>query len=135
MLIIYLFFPVDNLHPAAWKKYLSLAVLLSIFIYNIHSLIQKNENWNIAAAESKKIVMQMEKISSGFPSGSEVYFRNLPDNYKGAWIFRQGIPYIPGLILKRNDLKFFGYNDSVKTDLQKKIFCYDYRDGNLSIIK
>jgi len=136
LLVVYLFLPVDRKTLPKWKWYLSWTILLTIFIYNIFSLIQKNEDWNIAAAESRKIVKQVEEISRGLPSGSEVYFENLPDNYKGAWIFRDGIQYIPDLILKRNDLKFFNanYYHPVKTDPEKKIFNYDYRDGNLSII-
>lgn len=133
LLLVYLFFPMSKDLP--FKRYLSGAFLFLIFIYNIYALIQKNENWNIAAAESRNIVAQVEEISRTLPPGSEVYFKNLPDNYKGAWIFRDGVQYIPGLILKRDDLKFYPYLDTLKTDPQKKIFCYDYREGKLSIIR
>ncbi|MGH2575126.1 MAG: hypothetical protein ACRDFC_05425, partial [Ignavibacteria bacterium] len=130
LLIFYLIFDMANRSRIAKNTAIALTIIL--FSYNVFSLLQKNETWDTAAKESQSIVIQMKDISSSVPPDSYVYFRNLPDNYKGAWIFREGVKYIPRLVLKRTDLKFYKiYGEDIRTDASKKIFVYDYRNGNI----
>lgn len=118
------------------RKWLAVFFLLLMFLYNGYSLIKKNNYWNYASQQSQDIVKQMGEVTENLPSGSKVYFENLPDNYKGAWIFREGVRYIPYLIYDKKDLQFikdenFGY----KTEPDKKVFVFTYADNKLIMIK
>ncbi len=110
-------------------------ILFLLLFYNLYSLRIKINNWERASEMSTEIVNQIKIISPSIPDGSKVYFRNLPDQYNGAWVFRNGIEYIPHLILGRNDLNFYKLTDEVNTESEKKIFVYDYLDGNIIKLK
>jgi hypothetical protein len=114
------------------KKWLTVFFLLLIFFYNGYSLVKKNSTWNYASEQSLDIVNQMGEVTKNLPSGSKVYFKNLPDNYKGAWIFREGVKYIPYLIFNKKEIEFikdedFGYI----TESEKKIFVFTFSDNKL----
>lgn len=110
-------------------------VLLSFFfIYNIYSSMVKKENYEKASEIAFNGINEIVKASTDLPLNSDVYFRNLPDNYNGAWIFRDGVPYFSELYLNRIDLKFYKiYEEDVHTDLDKNIFVFNYNSGKLTL--
>ena len=106
-------------------------LLLVILLYNGFSLSGKNQNWNIAAMQSKNIVEQLQNIADKFPPNYTVYFKGLPDNYKGAWVFRNGIEQIPLLFLGRNDLVFkrADMDDDIKSNQTERVLLVNYSNG------
>ncbi len=118
------FFKVYN--KKAIYKYPLIFFVILFFVYNIYSLEQKQNNWIIASGMSFNTVNQIIKLTSDIPTGSEVYFRNLPGDYKGAWVIRNEIPEIYELFVKRRDIKFYNINEMSGTNLTgKKRFIYD----------
>jgi hypothetical protein len=133
MMVYYLFILFD------YKKFgkpLAVTLLSLILLYNGFSLVNKNQNWNIAAEKSENIVKQLQDMSSELPSGYTVYFKGLPDNYNGAWVFRNGIDFIPSLYLGRNDIVFkrVDNDEDVGTDYTKKTLLIIYINGRLAAV-
>jgi len=113
-------------------KYICISFTLLVFSYNTYNLIEKNSNWKYASNISYDTVEQLKTISLSLPQNSRVYFKNIPDNYKGCWIFREGIPYIPSLILNRKDMTFTRtFGDEIKTDIENKVYVYNYTNMKL----
>ena len=112
-------------------KVAAIGILSAFIVYNIYNIETREDNWKIASDISINTIENIQKLTSGFPPQSTVYFRNLPDNYNGAWIFRDGIQYIPELVLKRSDIRFSRIfdEDDYKTDLNKNIYIYNYNNG------
>jgi hypothetical protein len=77
---------------------------------------------------------QIRHLTPTLLPGSKVYFRDLPDNYKGAWIFRDGIQYFPRLVLQRDDLYFSKiYEENIRTDPKSNIYVFNYINGYLQL--
>lgn len=113
-------------------------LILSVFIvYNVYNIQEREYNWKKASDICKNAIEEIQKLSADFPPNSKVYFRDLPDNYNGAWIFRDGIQYVPDVILKRNDLFFSRVfeEDTVRTNLNNNIYIFDYYNGKLTLEK
>jgi protein O-mannosyl-transferase len=117
------------------EKLFGMTLLGIILIYNITSLSVKTGNWNTASDKSKQIVEQLKLMEEKFPENFTVYFKNLPDNYKGAWVFRNGIEYIPVLFLNRNDLVFkrVDLDYEVQSNKDNKTLLVYYSDGRFEI--
>lgn len=117
------------------KKYIKnvlIAVFIFFFTYNIYSLEQKEANWSIASQMSFKTVSQIVNLTKNLPPGSEVYFNDMPSDYKGAWILRDGIHELPELFVQRNDIKFYYfYEMPVENKSDKNIYIYDYWQNRL----
>jgi hypothetical protein len=73
------------------------SILLLYFGLSTYGL---NQNWNIAAHISQNILESIQKIQTAQP----VLITSLPDNYKGAYIYRTGL--IQGLYLFDNRNRF-----------------------------
>jgi hypothetical protein len=101
-------------------------------IYSIFNLDQKEQTWVIGSKISHEAVNNIISTTQKLPQGSVVYFRDLPDNYKGSWIFRDGVQYLPGLYMSGHDLKFEKiYDDNVHTEIKNNIYVFKYSDGKL----
>jgi|GEM_PF-3464989 len=125
IMIVHFFFKVTKIKKYA--KNTAIILLIIFIVYNIYNLKQKKANWDIASQISFKTVSQIVNLTKDLPAGSEVYFKNLPGDYKGAWILRDGIHEIPELFVKRNDIKFYyeyEMPDEKKSD--KMIYIYTY---------
>ncbi len=108
------------------------ALLIIFSLYNIYSLIQKEENWKRASEISFETISQIVSITKELPAGSEVYFKDLPGDYKGAWILRDGIHEVPEFFVKRNDIKFYYfYEMPVIEKIPNNVYVYDYSDGKI----
>ena len=86
IMVVHFFSKVTSGNQFAEK--VSIILLIFFFAYNIYNLKQKEVNWSIASQISFNTVFQIVNLSKELPPGSEVYFKNLPGDYKGAWILR-----------------------------------------------
>ena len=118
----------------AYKKFLASILLICFFAYNVYSIEGKKENYRIASGIAYVGINEIIRVSTPLPLNSDVYFRNLPDNYNGAWIFRDGVQYFAELYLNRTDLSFNKiYGEDVHTDLSKNVFVFNYSNGKLNL--
>lgn len=115
----------------------SVLIILSLFLaYNVYNLCIKKENYNIASRISENGISEIVKVTSGLPGNSTVYLRNLPDNYNGAWIFRDGWQYFPELFLNRTDLTFHKiYGETAYTNETENTYVFNYENGILKLEK
>lgn len=116
------------------NKIFKIAVFSILIIYNMICLSEKIKNWNSAALISRNIVADLNREKINMPDSAEVLFLNLPDNYRGAWIFRNGIDYIPHLLLKRDDLKFKRIFDDSKIEFNSNTIIYEFINNKFKII-
>lgn len=101
-------------------------VFSMIFAYNIFYLEYKESQWITASEISRKTVHRIIEVTKDLPKGSVVYFKNLPGEYKSAWVLRYGIHEIPNLFLKRDDIEFlYFYQKSHKLE-GENIYEYEY---------
>lgn len=113
-------------------KYSVMFVLPVFLFYNIYNLYIKKENYNIASRISENGINEIVRVTSGLPQNSTVYLRNLPDNYNGAWIFRDGWQYFPELFLNRTDLIFHKiYGETAYTNEIENTYVFNYENGIL----
>jgi hypothetical protein len=114
--------------------------LIAFFlVYNIYWLIQKKNIWDTASGISRASVNEIVEKGSVLPQNSKAYFIGLPDHYKGAWIFREGLVYIPDLIMNRPDLYFQIYlrddfNPPPHTNYKENIYIFNYSNGALELV-
>lgn len=118
------------LEKTGYKKIVHL--IISVFvIYNIFHISARKNNWGIASNITQSSLIEIQQVCSNLPDSSRVYFRNLPDNYNGAWIFRDGVQYFPSLFLHRPDLCFKKiYEEDINSEFRNKVYVYDYNGGN-----
>jgi hypothetical protein len=108
-------------------KLFIISIIVLFITYNIYFISVRKFNWEISAQVTYKSLNEIRKVSSGLPDSSHVFFRNLPDNYNTAWIFRDGVQYFPSLFLNRPDLTFKKiYEEDVHSDLKKNVYVFDY---------
>ena len=125
-----------NLLKSDFYKYFAVILLSFFFIYNIYCIMEKKENYTKASEIALNGVNEIVRVSAVLPLNSDVYFRNLPDNYNGAWIFRDGVQYFPELYLNRIDLKFNKiYEDDIYTNEYQNVFVFNYDNGILKLEK
>jgi hypothetical protein len=121
-------------HVSRSKSFVVL--LLSTFIfYNLYCLYSKKNNWEIASEISRNTVENIVSLTKDLPSGSVVYFNNIPAEYNGAWIIRFEVHLFPELFLKRNDISFYYlYEKSAdKNNNNNNVYLYEY--NNRSLVK
>lgn len=130
--ILVIHFAYKQLDKGRVIKYISIILLMIFFVYNIIHLVNKRKNWEIAAEISKNTITEIILQTKELPAEAIVGFKDLPDNYMGAWILRGGIHAVPELFMNRKDLKF--YNDyQMPPDMpdKNKIYIYDYNNRSL----
>ncbi|HLD11426.1 MAG TPA: hypothetical protein VJB91_00760, partial [Patescibacteria group bacterium] len=62
--------------------------VLGIWILSGYYLIGKVYDWKTASEIARRTTVEFKKYSEDIPESATVYFLNLPDNYKGSYIFR-----------------------------------------------
>lgn len=130
LLVIYWLFTELN----AFNKKLLYAILCLLLVYNIYCLKEKQQQWVTASQISKQTVGRIVELTKGLPEGSKVYFKGVPGEYKSAWILRYGIHELPGLFLKREDIKFYYiYQKNDKLLNEPNVYVYDYPADKLYI--
>ncbi|RPI13443.1 MAG: hypothetical protein EHM58_18440 [Ignavibacteriae bacterium] len=113
-------------------KIISVLIFAVFALYNIYNLGLKEQNWITGSKISREAVNDIINTTQKLPAGSVVYFRDLPDNYNGSWIFRDGVQYLPELYMNRIDLKFEKiYDDNVHTEIVNNIYVFKYTEGKL----
>ena len=117
-------------------KYSVMFILPVFLYYNIYNLYFKKDNYNTASRISENGINEIVRVTSGLPRNSTVYLRNLPDNYNGAWIFRDGWQYFPELFLNRTDLTFHKiYGETANTNETENTYVFNYENGILKLEK
>jgi hypothetical protein len=110
-----------------------IAALLMFIAYNIYNLEQKKNNWDIAAGISNDAISKIVTQTKGLPSGSRVYLKDLPGDYKGAWILRNGIYSVPEIFIKRKDMEFYYFYElEEKENSTKNVYIYSYPNNSLN---
>ena len=116
----------------AFHKIPLFIIFASILLYNIVSLEEKESNWIVASAISQKTVTRIVELTGSLPAGSKVFFKNLPDQYKGAWVLRYGVQEVPILFMDRSDVKFYYDYQKPETPLNGlNEYEYDYNTDKL----
>ena len=68
------------------------ALTLGIWVaLNVFETREKNERWHRAGEVVRGVQDQMKAFYPAFPRGAHLFFLDLPDNYRGAYIYRNGI--------------------------------------------
>jgi len=130
--ILVIHFTYKQLNKGRAIRYISIIILLIFFVYNIINLINKRDNWEIAAETSKSTIAEIILQTKELPAGTIVGFKNLPDNYRGAWILRGGIHTVPELFMNRKDLQFYDvYLMPADIPDKNKVYIYDYNNKSL----
>ncbi len=130
LLVVYYLSAIKALN--AFHKIPLFVIFASMLLYNIVNLEKKESNWIEAAAISQRTVSRIVELTSSLPVGSKVFFKNLPDQYRGAWVLRYGVQEIPFLFLNRDDVRFYYYYQ--KPDIQlsgSNEYEYDYNTDKL----
>jgi hypothetical protein len=110
-----------------------IAALLMFIAYNIYNLEQKKNNWDIAAGISNDAISKIVTQTRELPPGSKVYLKDLPEDYKGAWILRNGIYSVPEIFIKRKDMEFYYYYElEEKENSTKNVYIYNYPNNSLN---
>jgi hypothetical protein len=117
----------------AFKRRVVLIILALFFAYNIYSLKEKESYWLKASEISRAAVGRILELTKDLPPGSKVYFKDLPGEYKSAWILRNGIHEIPELFLKRKDLYYYYIYQKPEMTKGTGIYIYDYKSDKLYI--
>jgi hypothetical protein len=60
-------------------------------LLNIFTTREKNERWHHAGEMVQEIQNQMKSLYPTLPRGAHLFFLDLPDNYQGAYVYRNGI--------------------------------------------
>jgi protein O-mannosyl-transferase len=111
----------------AFKKIPLYIIFTLIIIYQIYNLKEKESQWITASGISEKTISRIVDLTRGLPAESKVYLKDLPGEYKSAWILRYGIHEVPGLFLKRNDMKFYYIYQKPEGKLNEpNVYVYDH---------
>jgi hypothetical protein len=81
-------------HPHTYISTLSISSFLALVLLltlNILTTREKNEDWHYAGEVVREVQSQMKMLYPVFPSDAHLFFLDLPDNYQGAYIYRNGI--------------------------------------------
>jgi hypothetical protein len=114
-----------------FKGKIIMVILGLYFIYNIYNLEIKESHWVKASEISRNTVNKIIELTNELPSGSKVYFKNLPGEYKSAWILRYGIHEVPELFINRKDLFFYYISEKMIDSNFNEVYIYDYNQGVL----
>ncbi|HWP48244.1 MAG TPA: interleukin-like EMT inducer domain-containing protein [Candidatus Limnocylindrales bacterium] len=68
--------------------YLMIGILT---LLNLFTTREKNERWHHAGEMVQEIQNQMKSLYPTLPRGAHLFFLDLPDNYQGAYVYRNGI--------------------------------------------
>ncbi len=102
-------------------------ILVVLIIYNVVNLKEKESHWIIASEISRNTVSRIIELTCELPPESKVYFKDLPGEYKSAWVLRYGIHELPSLFLQRNDIKFYYlYQKPDRVNIDSNSYEYDY---------
>lgn len=108
-------------------RFIKWFIILIVLVYNVFNLKLKEQNWLIASQISKSAVANIIDETKNLPDSSTVFFKNLPDEYKGAWILRYGIHQIPDLFLVNRKIEFYYYYEYIPgNNASENVFFYDY---------
>jgi hypothetical protein len=69
------------------RPFFKFLVCCSLLAYNIFFLEENNFHWSVAGETTQSLV----NLAKGRASGSKMYIFDIPEEYKGAYIFRQGL--------------------------------------------
>ncbi|MGB3536380.1 MAG: hypothetical protein WBA13_23035 [Microcoleaceae cyanobacterium] len=78
---------------------MSLTILTLLFSNNLH---HSNKNWKIASQISQQIIEDINSIATD----NSLFIINLPDNFKGAYIYRNGLFPATQLFCEDKNIKY-----------------------------
>jgi len=79
--------------------------LAGLILFNGWQTLKRSGDWERAGRISKNILEQTRLLVSRDPGIQKLVFANLPDNYREAYIFRNGIGAAARLYLDRPDIE------------------------------
>ena len=80
-------------------------ILISLVLFNGLQTINRSADWDKAGIITKNILDRTRLILSGSPGKKKLVYVNLPDNYREAFIFRNGISAAVRLYLNNQTLE------------------------------
>ncbi|MCI0449231.1 MAG: hypothetical protein L0Y79_05500 [Chlorobi bacterium] len=126
ILLIHYLFKISK--ENVFKEKIIMVILALYFTYNMYNLEMKESQWIRASEISQSAVSRILDLTRDLPADSKVYFKNIPGEYKSAWVLRYGIHEIPELFLNRKNL-FFYYISERPADFrtnESNVYVYDY---------
>ena len=116
-------------------------LIFSLAISNLMNTQARAEDWMFASGITKQIIADVKKVPPHILKNRKLVIFNLPDNSKGAYIFRNGFLSIveilnPGITtqvikIPQSSLEFFQSKGGVK---YKDCMMMEYKGGHLSVI-
>lgn len=95
---------------------LVIAVLALWSGYNFSRSFSRVQNWKKAGNYCKSVIDTIDQLSSGWEINTQVFILNLPDNFHGAWVFRNGFPELKSLFFKWRQFEMHKVGDQVTPD-------------------
>ncbi len=93
------------------------------------------EPWAMAGRISRQVVDALARQPAAVMDGADVYVVGVPDNYGGAYVFRNGLTAATNIARDRNDSRVIrvpqdGFPPSAPAR-KSLAFAYDVRDGSV----
>ena len=86
-----------------WKnQYLLLVSITLLIVLFSHRLYSSNNNWKIAGQISQQIIKDINSIATD----NSLFIINIPDNFNGAYIYRNGLYPATQLFCEDKNIKF-----------------------------
>jgi hypothetical protein len=129
LLVGYLFQKGVMITGQNWRKLIRPAtiglvlILLSLNFYWTHIRVQ---NWQIAGDAAKQVVSTVLSNYPDLPATSELWFVNLPDEFKGVHFFRHGIGEALEVELKYERRSLTIHRISSTAELPNNLSAYQY---------
>jgi hypothetical protein len=98
-----------------WLKQAATIVFTLLLLFYMGVLTRNNSAWNKAAELSYKIPRQVKAIFPQFSRSVNLYFFNIPDNYKGAYVYRNYLTLALSLLYHKYPPKAWLFH-SIGTD-------------------
>jgi len=99
---------------------------------------KRNADWGIASSITKNLLKDTFTILSGKKGKQKVIFFDLPDNFRGAYIFRNGIDSAVELMFPKNSLRIqkaevssSEYTTTLKSERMKKLIFLKHENGKI----
>ena len=103
----------------------------AICIYLFAMGFVDSSRWILASGISKRVTGQLAGYITDNPSANKIYINGLPDNYKGAYMFRGGLGPAARLISGKKDLRVVEINEGQMIADEPGAIYLRYVEGNL----
>jgi hypothetical protein len=115
------------------KKVLSIAAACAICVYLFAVGFVDSGRWIRASEISESVVRQLADYIQRNPGIGTIYIQDLPDNYRGAYLFRGGLDSAGRMISGRKDLKVIGVEGQGTLTAEPALYLR-YVDGGIEQI-